>query len=282
MDRAVRHHQKRHMSLVIFIGHAGLVTTPSVCMPLAWSQMVGAQQEPVKDIAMTPKLSAAKWFAQDRVGAPVASISNHQNHLKSFGGTSTTLAIGAAPGASGLSREPMECHQHTVVSAVLSSDGSRILSASRDGTVRQWEATTGRAIGEPLRGHVGWVMSAAYSADGSRIVSASDDGTVRQWEATSGRAIGKPLQHPLGVNSAAYSADGSRIVSAGNDGTVRQWDAKSGRAIGAPLQGHQDPVNSASHSADGSRIMSAGVDGTFRLWDAKNGRSIGEPLRCIL
>jgi hypothetical protein len=193
MDRSVRHHQKRHMSLVIFIGHAGLVTTPSVCMPLAWGQMVRAQQQPVKDIAMTPKLSAAKWFAEDRVGAPVASISNHRNHIKSFGGTSTTLTIGAAPGASGLSREPMECHQHTVVSAVLSSDGSRILSASRDGTVRQWEATTGRAIGEPLR-HPGEVNSASYSADGSRIMCADEYGTFQLWDAKNGRAIGEPLR----------------------------------------------------------------------------------------
>ena len=161
MDRAVRYHQRWHKCLVIFIGHAGLVTTASMCMSLAWGQMVGAQQQPVKVMAMTPKLSAAKWFAEDRVGAPVASISNHRNHIKSFGGTSTTLTIGTVPGASGLSREPMECHQHTVVSAVLSSDGSRIVSASHDETVRQWEAKSGRAIGEPLRGHLVTVNSAA-------------------------------------------------------------------------------------------------------------------------
>jgi WD40 repeat protein len=90
--------------------------------------------------------------------------------------------------------------------------------------VRQWEAKSGRAIGEPLRGHQGGVLSAAYSADGSRIVSAGEDGTVRQWEAKSGRAIGEPLRgHQGGVWTAAYSADGSRIVSAGEDGTVRQW-----------------------------------------------------------
>jgi hypothetical protein len=68
-----------------------------------------------------------------------------------------------------------------VYSAAYSADGSRIVSAGEDGTVRQWEATRGRAIGEPLRGHQGLVYSAAYSADGSRIVSAGEDGMVRQW-----------------------------------------------------------------------------------------------------
>ena len=113
----------------------------------------------------------------------------------------------------------------SVWSAAYSADGSRIVSAGEDGTVRQWDAKRGLAIGEPLRGHQGGVLSAAYSADGSRIVSAGDDGTVRQWEAKSGRAIGEPLRgHQGTVFSAAYSTDGSRIVSAGADGMVRQWD----------------------------------------------------------
>jgi WD40 repeat protein len=162
MDRAERNHQKWHKRLVIFIGHAGLVATASVCMPLAWGKMVGVQQRPAKDFAISPKLSAVKLFAEDGVGAPVASISNHQNHLKSFGGTSTTLAIGAAPDDSGRSREPLECHARLVKFAAYSSDGSRIVSGGIDGTLWQWDGKSGRAIGEPLRGHIGWVYSRAY------------------------------------------------------------------------------------------------------------------------
>ena len=194
MDRAKRHYQKLHKRLVIFIGRAGLVATASVCMPLAWGQMVGGQQQPAKDLAMPLKLSAAKWFAQDGVGAPTVLISSNQNHIKSFGGTSTTLTIGAAPGDSGRSREPLKCREVTVFRAAYSPDGSRIVSASSDGTVRQWEAKSGRAISEPLQGHQGMVYWGSYSADGSRIVSAGIDGTVRQWDAKSGRAIGEPLR----------------------------------------------------------------------------------------
>jgi WD40 repeat protein len=109
--------------------------------------------------------------------------------------------------------------------------------------VRQWEATSGRAIGESLRGHQGGVLSAAYSADGRRIVSAGGDGTVRQWEATSGRAIGEPLRGHQGVVlSAAYSAAGSWIVSAGEDGMVRQWLPAWSQPIGVAcrsLRTHQ-------------------------------------------
>jgi len=69
-----------------------------------------------------------------------------------------------------------------VWSAAFSGDGSRIVSAGGDGTVRVWDAKSGKGIGEPLRGHQGGVWSAAFSGDGSRIVSAGEDGTVRLWD----------------------------------------------------------------------------------------------------
>jgi hypothetical protein len=75
-----------------------------------------------------------------------------------------------------------------VLSASFSGDGSRIVSAGVDGTVRLWDAKSGKGIGEPLRGHQGQVWSALFSGDGRRIVSAGDDGTVRVWGLSSAPA----------------------------------------------------------------------------------------------
>jgi WD40 repeat protein len=113
-----------------------------------------------------------------------------------------------------------------VRSAAYNGDGSRIVSAGANGSLLQWDATTGRAIGEPLEVHQGFMNSAAFSRDGSRIVSAGDDGTVRQWDAKSGRLIGEIQASYWSISSAVYSPD---------DGMVRQWDAKTGRAIGERL-----------------------------------------------
>jgi WD40 repeat protein len=67
---------------------------------------------------------------------------------------------------------------------------TRIVSAGADGTVRVWDAKSGKGIGEPLRGHQGLVPAAAFSVDGSRIVSAGDDGTVRVWDSSWTNPIG--------------------------------------------------------------------------------------------
>jgi WD40 repeat protein len=118
-------------------------------------------------------------------------------------------------------------HQNVVSSAAFSPDGTRIVSASHDNTLRLWDAHTGRPIGEPLRGHESFVFSVAFSPDDARIVSGSADNTLRLWDAHSGRPIGEPLRgHDDAVTSVAFSSDGTRIVSASRDKTLRLWDAK--------------------------------------------------------
>src|SRR5262249_20382881 len=77
--------------------------------------------------------------------------------------------------------EPLTGYEDVVYSAAFSPDGERIVTASRDKTVRLRDAETGMDIAEPL-GHADVVRSAAFSPDGKRIVTASDDRTARVWE----------------------------------------------------------------------------------------------------
>ena len=57
--------------------------------------------------------------------------------------------------------------------------GKRIVSGSRDKTVRVWDANTGQCV-LTLRGHTQGVRSVSW--DGGRIVSGSIDTTVRVWD----------------------------------------------------------------------------------------------------
>jgi WD40 repeat protein len=58
----------------------------------------------------------------------------------------------------------------------------KIVSGSLDKTVRLWDATTGKPMGEPLTGHTDKVISVAFSPDGLKIVSGSLDKTLRLWD----------------------------------------------------------------------------------------------------
>ena len=137
-------------------------------------------------------------------------------------------------------------HEGWVTSVAYSPDGRRIVSGSKDKTVRVWDAASGAELA-CLRGHGDSVMSVAYSPDGRRIVSGSDDQTVRVWDADSGAELACLRGHEGGVKSVAYSPDGRRIVSGSDDQTVRVWDAASGVEL-ACLRGHEDEVMSVAYS----------------------------------
>jgi WD40 repeat protein len=158
-------------------------------------------------------------------------------------------------------------HGDYVNSAAYSPDGSRIVTASSDNTVRLWDARTGMQLAV-LSGHVDRVYSAAYSPDGTRIVTASIDKTARVWDAHTGAQLAVLSGHSDRVYSAAYSPDGTRIVTASMDKTARVWDAHTGAQL-AVLSGHGDRVNSAAYSPDGARIVTASQDKTARVWDAR-------------
>ena len=162
-------------------------------------------------------------------------------------------------------------HDGTVNSAAFSPDGSRVATASQDGTTRIWDALSANQIAV-LRGRARAVFSAAFSPDGSRIVTGSDDWAVRIWDVESAREIAFLFRHGAPVTSAAFSPDGSRIATASQDGTARIWDPASAKEIA--ILRHDGYVSSAAFSPDGSRLVTAGWDKTARVWDAATGKEM--------
>lgn len=68
-----------------------------------------------------------------------------------------------------------------------SSDGSRISTASKDGTVRLWDAKTGREI-KSLRSEVidAYYMVAAFTSHGSTVIGLTRNGNFISWDAETG------------------------------------------------------------------------------------------------
>lgn len=167
----------------------------------------------------------------------------------------------------------------SVVTAIFSPDGQRVVTASEDGTARLWNAFDGGPIGEPMR-HDAEVLWAEFSRDGQRVVTASVDGTARIWAADTGRLAAPPLRHEDIVHHATFSPDGQKVITASRDKTVRVWSSQSGKPIGEPLI-HPGLAYFACFSPDGRRILSADDGPTedfARLWDAETGAALASAI----
>src|SRR6266849_5779704 len=163
-------------------------------------------------------------------------------------------------------------HTGPVESVAWSPDGTRLASASNDGTVRVWDASSGHTLLTYSR-HTDAVTSVAWSPDGKRLASASADKTVRVWNASSGHTLLTYSRHTDFVESVAWSPDGKHLASASEDRTVQVWEASSGTTL-LTYKGHTNGVSSVAWSPHGTRLASASQDKTVRVWDASSGQAL--------
>ena len=153
------------------------------------------------------------------------------------------------------------------MSAVAFTPTARDRQRRRDGTVRLWDAASGRRA---RAGTTPGSSAVAFSPDGATIASAVVHGraAVGRGDRYSRDACSRAT--PTVVSAVAFSPDGANDRQRRRDETVRLWDAASG-AAGRVLRGHTDWVSAVAFSPDGETIASAGDDGTVRLWDAASG-----------
>ncbi len=106
------------------------------------------------------------------------------------------------------------------VAVAFNADGSRLATASWDGTARLIDASIGKEI-DQLGGHTGYVNDVAFSADGRRLVTCGTDETIKLWDVATGQEV-LELTDGSVADRIGFSPDGGQIVAAGQ-GRVKLW-----------------------------------------------------------
>jgi WD40 repeat protein len=193
-------------------------------------------------------------------------------------------------------------HSRGVIAACFTPDGKRLLTASSDRTVAQWDADTGKELVPLALGHPAAVTALALSPDGHRALTTCEDSRVRLWDVDTAKQLGDFSVPGETITSVAFSPDGTIAVTtstlvadakssaasgeqkAGSAAdaisAIRTWDLKTFKQIagqgGAGIPLHQFRENSALawqtiYSPNGASLLTV-IGNEVRLMAAKSGQ----------
>jgi WD40 repeat protein len=79
----------------------------------------------------------------------------------------------------GKAKATLKGHEQSVMAVAFSRDGKQVASGANDGTVRLWEAATGKEAA--VLKHPAFVQAVAFSPDGKSLAAGSIDGVIKLW-----------------------------------------------------------------------------------------------------
>jgi WD40 repeat protein len=197
-------------------------------------------------------------------------------------GAVTSLAIGgsgqilsaSADGSVKLWQTPTEskllAHPGQVTSAVLSPDGSRLVTGCSDKQVRLWNLGNGQ-VERPFGGPSLGVLCVAMNAAGNRIAAGSADKTLFVWDAATAKEI-KKFTLTAAVNSVAFSTDGKFLAGGLADNSIHLFDLTLGKEV-KNFTGHSGSVNALIFTNKGDQLVSASADKTVQVWNVADGKA---------
>jgi WD40 repeat protein len=164
-------------------------------------------------------------------------------------------------------------HDHEVIGVAFAPDSTTVITATADGIVRHWNASSQALTREPLATQT-TVSNVAYSTDGASIFLASGRvGTL--WDLAKSKMVGTAMELPLEINAAAVSPD-SRMVLLGTSDGAFLWDVEKGSRVGEVLD-RGSYVSSVFFGPVGS-LLATGTSERLKLWDRTALRSLTAPL----
>ena len=156
-----------------------------------------------------------------------------------------------------------------------SSDSKQLFTQAADGSMRQWDARTGKDLGSinlvwPNASMLGSSLALSgtnhcVSHDGQIAVSYQRKALGKDLIPLVGpgaSASSEPLTHPR----VAVSPDGKSLAFAGQDRLIHVWDVASGAELAA-FKGHTAEVKAVAFAPDGKLLASASDDSTALVWD---------------
>lgn len=177
-------------------------------------------------------------------------------------------------------------HGDEVIAGAFTADGKRLVTSSKDKTLRWWDLAAGKELGTIEFGKWAWAL--AVSPNGQRVAAiCGGSNALHRFDLKAGRELPLPDGHADVIEQLAFLPDGTKLISASRDGAVRVWDLKT-RQTTRSWRPKKGPPRWLAISPDGKlAAIAAYNESVVRLWDIATGNELrsmphpGQAVGCI-
>ncbi|GFQ89049.1 transducin beta-like protein 3 [Trichonephila clavata] len=155
-----------------------------------------------------------------------------------------------------------------VISFLLAEDDETLVTATKNGFMRQWHLSTKILQKGWKSGHIGSVSCMAFDSTTTLLATGGSDSTVKVWD-----IIRKYITHNLKGGQGVYSKvclqnTGSDyfVFGAADDYEIHVWSLNNSQHVAA-LQGHCSTVTDMIFLKENTQMMSCSRDKVVNLWD---------------
>ncbi len=195
-------------------------------------------------------------------------------------------AVALAPQAEGQGQAPakpppelvIHGHKESVEGLAVTPDGSKLISASRDGTVKLWTLPDGRLIGTQ-EGHDARLRAVALGPEGKMLASGGGSTLIRRWTLESNDED-EALEFQGGAEELVYALastpDDRILISGGSLGSVNLWDWADGTRLAALTTKHAGGVLALAVSHDSKFFVSSAGEKEQKIqtWSLPSGKPL--------
>ncbi|KAL2341528.1 hypothetical protein Fmac_009468 [Flemingia macrophylla] len=136
-------------------------------------------------------------------------------------------------------------HRHSVTAVALSEDDSKGFSASKDGTIMQWDVNSGQCD------RYKWPSDSVLKSHGLKDPQ------------------GSATRQSKNVLALAASSDGRYLATGGLDRHIHIWDTRTREHLQA-FPGHRGPVSCLTFRQGTSELFSGSFDRTIKIWNVED------------
>ena len=157
-------------------------------------------------------------------------------------------------------------HTGAVTAVAYTEDGTSIVTAGQDATIRVWNASSD-TLQRTIELDNGPATSLALS--GSRALTGHSTGEVVLWDLERAEKIATFKRNDAEVWSVTFAGRSDRFAASSHDWKVALWDTATTAGPIQVIDAHENAAQAVAYSssARGQLLASGGADKTVKLWN---------------